>query len=150
MKKPVVKVSITRINDDYSYIILTKLSNKIKVENSFGENILYFENSRVFYKIRNDIDFNKPFIINNSEIEKFKKTFDEINERFGIKVRWRADKEKEYFVVNPLCKIIKLREENTSIDDEYYNSGNYFKTKEEANVLVEMFKEALKLIKDKK
>lgn len=42
------------------------------------------------------------------------------------KIRKRAEKGKEYLIVNRLGDVVKLVDEHSAFDDMNYNSGNYF------------------------
>ena len=55
-----------------------------------------------------------------------------INKKYGIKKRWRAEKNGKYYFVeiNQNAKIILTSESSRYCDDERYKIGNYFKTKE--------------------
>ena len=48
--------------------------------------------------------------------------------------RWRAEKGEKYWVVGDDGCITYNVEDDDVIDANYYNSGNYFKTKEEAKL----------------
>ena len=70
--------------------------------------------------------------------EVFDKEFvDYVNEEYGILKRWRAE-EGEYYYISLDLGIIKTKSySNDDFEDERYNLGNYFKTKEEAQKVKE-------------
>ena len=55
--------------------------------------------------------------------------------------RWRAEKDELYYQVNDLGYVIPTTDWHNSTDDKLYNSGNYFKTAEEAQVYAEKWRE---------
>lgn len=60
-------------------------------------------------------------------------------------VRWRAEKNKEYYYVTPTYyDVDKTFDRYASIDDGYYNMGNYFKTREAAEKAAEQIREIFK------
>lgn len=58
--------------------------------------------------------------------------------------RWRAKKNCEYYYINSRVEVFADIEECTVVDDEHFNIGNYFRTREEAEKVSEKFKEILK------
>lgn len=60
------------------------------------------------------------------------------------KIRWRAKNGEDYFIVSGELIIEKFSEENDDIDDNFYFSHNYFKTKKEAMDARDKIKELLK------
>lgn len=50
------------------------------------------------------------------------------------KKRWRAESDGTYYLIGSTFDVDNDTEGGYSIDDERYNAGNYFKTKEDASV----------------
>ena len=75
---------------------------------------------------------NLPFAVPTSDIELLKEKVKAINEKYGIKKRWRAKIEGEYFYIDDYCKISIDKDRGYSEDEARYRFGNYFETKEEA------------------
>ena len=148
MKKPVIKVEITRINDNYSYVILKKLSNSVFMEEGYKK-LLCSRNSDKKYILNKQIQFDLPFIVNNSDVESLLKAYEEINKEFGVEERWRANKNEKYFLVSALGTICDSTELNSDTDNKRYEAGNYFKTEKEAKILSNLYKESLKVVKNK-
>ena len=63
-----------------------------------------------------------------------------INEKYGIKKRWRAEYGNTYYYITSIFDIVTSKEYNYEIDDECYKVGNYFETKEEALEYVKYMK----------
>lgn len=69
-------------------------------------------------------------------INKIKEFVDYVNEEYGILKRWRAEENDCYYTI-----FGENIEKKSLADDKFYNLGNYFKTKEEAEkVRVELDK----------
>lgn len=58
--------------------------------------------------------------------------------------RWRAEMNAKYYFVNGSGNVIAYLEADTVTDNMRYNIGNYFRTKEEAQVMADKFKALLK------
>ena len=58
--------------------------------------------------------------------------------------RWRAEEGDSYFCVTSQGKVIESRDYYVDSDDNRYNVGNYFQTKEEAEEMAKKFKAMLK------
>lgn len=63
-----------------------------------------------------------------------------INEKYGIKKRWRAEYGNIYYYISSIFDIVTSKEYNYEIDDECYKVGNYFETEEEALEYAEYIK----------
>ena len=65
-------------------------------------------------------------------INKIKEFVDYVNEEYGIPKRWRAKENDCYYTI-----FGENIEKKSLADDKFYNLGNYFKTKEEAQKVKE-------------
>ena len=74
-----------------------------------------------------DITNLKISVYSKKVFEEIKKTIDLINEKYGIPKRWRAEENDCYYTI-----FGENIEKKSLADDKFYNLGNYFKTKEEA------------------
>lgn len=63
-----------------------------------------------------------------------------INKKYGIKKRWRADIDKRYYYINEEYNILSTFERYHRIDIFRYNNGNYFETEEEVKKYAEYMK----------
>lgn len=70
-------------------------------------------------------------------IKKIKEFVDYVNKEYGIPKRWRAEKNKTYYLINYYGHVCDVIEENIERDNEFFEQGNYFKTKEEAQKVKE-------------
>ena len=83
---------------------------------------------------------NLPFAAPTSDIELLKEKVRAINEKYGIKKRWRAKHGGYYYYTGFQFKIDWEVEVFSEEDDISYNLGNYFETKEEAEKYAEYMK----------
>ena len=60
-----------------------------------------------------------------------------INEKYGIPKRWRAEYERQYLTILSNGKIEKIRDYGNIDDNLRYSLGNYFKTREEAQRVID-------------
>lgn len=58
--------------------------------------------------------------------------------------RWRAEIGRLYFMIAYDMRVIPMKEELCCVDSLAYNSGNYFKTRDEAEAVAEKFRAVLK------
>ena len=64
-----------------------------------------------------------------------------INEKYGIKKRWRAENGEIYYYINEFFEINWIRENNNRFSNKKYESGNHFKTETEAKEYIEYLKQ---------
>lgn len=96
--------------------------------------------------IRLDSD-NEVSLVSKEKAEQIKEKVRKINEKYGIRKRWRAKEGEYYFTITSTCgvfEISKTREFNDYIDDKNYESKNYFKTKEDAKETLEKIRQIFK------
>lgn len=66
-----------------------------------------------------------------------------INEKYGTEKRWRAEKGGVYFYVNYDLEVNRIVDDYYSGDNSLYKAKNYFKTREEAELVAEKFRKIL-------
>lgn len=71
------------------------------------------------------------FTVPQDDIALFSNKIDKINEKYGIPKRWRAEEGGIYYFINLESSVSKERDFDHS-DYCRYELGNYFKTKEDA------------------
>lgn len=137
-----MKIEIVKIDDDYSYFKIVYQNTDVLKRGDFVDTDLrvesyacpHFPGSRNVFFLRGtkeQLD-NKTTIIKTEHIEELMRRVNSINEKYGIRKRWRAEEYSKYFVVDAVGEISRLTENKTYTDGRYHNSGNYFKTKEDA------------------
>ena len=136
-KEKVLEIEITKINDDWSAITVKKIKKDFENNDLFewiniGGNYLY--DRKIFI---NRIYPHIPFLIRNEIIELLEDVVNSVNEKYGIPKRWRAKEGEKYFLVS-MNGLIEFKIE---VDDACcklrYDLGNYFKTKEEAQKVID-------------
>ena len=162
-KEKVLEVEITKINEMYSCwhvkkvnkiklkaMPLTEIAHEDKKKYCFGygyrnefkkEYIGYNHHSCVSdYQIDLEIDnlesYDKPYLIENKLVQDLQFLIDVVNEKYGIPKRWRAEKGKTYFSIDD-GEILNCYDYYDKKDDEIFELGNYFKTQEEAQKVID-------------
>ena len=138
-KETVLEIEFMPVWDKWAWKI-TKQNEEILERNNFKDEELdvasshspCFEESFLFVKgLRRCYDG----IINictSEEKTLIEEKVKAINEKYGIKKRWRADKYKYYHFLGNVFEICESVEMGFVEDIERYRDGNYFRTKEEA------------------
>ena len=60
------------------------------------------------------------------------------------KIRWRAEKGKDYFIIDNRGNIVEYEETGDCIDENSHEFGNYFRTEEQAEEAAKRMKEVLR------
>ena len=151
--KDVLKVEFERIFDKWGMKIVYQdfdilkrgefNDSDIKVSSKYE--IEYYKTNNLLYILGKDTDEDSKIIfVNNKEKEIIENKVKLINEKYGIKKRWRAKEGDIYFfILNGMFTIGKVCEDGTYIHNIRYKLGNYFKTKELAEEKVKEIKELL-------
>ena len=155
-KEKVLEIEITKLNNEYSLAKVNKINSRVikeKEKYSFG----YANSSslKMNSELHEDPNFhtyisdtilcsdlylnseNDCFTIKNNIVESLELFLQEFNEKYGVPKRWRAEKEKEYFFVTGTSEITTDEEYYNEADDARYELGNYFKTEEEAQKVID-------------
>lgn len=139
-KEKVLEIEITKINDDWSAITITKLDETLEEENEmvkwngYKDTEFDFNNKKIYINSYNPY---QPFLISNENIRIAESIINEINQKYGIQKRWRAEESEEYYFLDGKCEIWKTIEEKKKVDNTFFEQGNYFKTKREAEKVKE-------------
>ena len=155
-KEKVLEKEITKINNEYSLAIVKKMNRKVigeKKKYKFGyANSSNLETNSEFYKVPNfrtyisdtilcsDLYLNSEndcFTIKNNIVESLELFLQEFNEKYGIPKRWRAEENEVYYFLDGKCEIWSTIEEKKKVDNTFFELGNYFKTKEDAQKVKE-------------
>jgi len=162
-KENVLEIEIIKATDKYSYWVIRKV-NKIKLKKMplteiahedkkkycFGygyrnefkkEYIGYNHHSCVSdYQIDLEIDdlesYDKPYLIENKLVPDLQFLIDVVNEKYGIPKRWRAKRGEKHFSILSTGGVGSFSEYYDKFDNDRYDLGNYFKTKEQAQKVV--------------
>ena len=101
----------------------------LKVGYKIEEYIIYTEAS---YK-----EVGEHELITNEEKECIENFVNLVNQKYGIPKRWRAKELEEYYYIGSNGIVWGVGEEFSDEDNDHYNLGNYFQTKEEAQKVVD-------------
>ena len=75
---------------------------------------------------------NRVFLVDKEDLKNILEKVNKINEKYGIPKRWRAEENDCYYTI-----FGENIEKKSLADDKFYNLGNYFKTREEAEKVKE-------------
>lgn len=147
-KETVLEIEFMPVWDKWAWKI-TKQNEEILERNNFKDEELdvasshspCFEESFLFVKgLRRCYDG----IINictSEEKTLIEEKVKAINEKYGIKKRWRADYESLYYYIINFSEVIERTELYYHEDNIRYKNGNYFKTEQEAQEYMEYMKQ---------
>lgn len=135
-KEKVLEVEFKEIWGKYAWRIvknnipfdtnLSKAFNKeVKLVGNYKDNIYIFDNFEGIWDV-----LDEDTLIYEDDKIKIENFVKEINSKYGIPKRWRANKNDSYFIVTNFGDIVKLTEKYKQQDTLFYTLGNYFKTEE--------------------
>ena len=140
-KETVLEIEFQPVFDKWAWRI-TKQNEEILKRNNFKDEELNVESFRSpeFLSLKNKLFIrgnekrwdDNISICNQEEKALIEEKVKAINEKYGIKKRWRADKYKYYHFLGNVFEICESVEMGFVEDIERYRDGNYFRTKEEA------------------
>lgn len=133
-KEAVLEIEFQPVWDKWAWKV-----TKNKLEPGFEFEYLKNSNAKI---IRLNFGFiiDDRYLINDSEKEKLEKTIKAINEKYGIKKRWRAKRGGYFYYINFHFEPERSIEVFLEEDDDIYKSGNYFETAEEVEEYAEYIK----------
>ena len=131
-----IAVRIKKLNDDFFADGLLK-EDVEKYKCQFLENPTDLEQHIIW--IYDDI-FLSDNDINcycEEKIKQIKEFVDYVNEEYGIIKRWRADYNKMFYFIESYGEANCINDIRAESDTSKYELGNYFKTKEEAQKVID-------------
>jgi hypothetical protein len=138
-KEKVLEIEITKINYEWSVITITKLNETLENNDIFswrgGEDTEFNFYERKIYI--NPFHPYQPFLILNQYIECAETIIDEINKKYGIPKRWRAAPHEKFFCIYANGEVSTTQDDYGSYKESFYELGNYFKTEEEAQKIID-------------
>lgn len=100
------------------------------------------ENSRAnIIRVCFEFYVDENYLLSAFEKEKLEKLIKAINEKYGIKKRWRAEKGGVYYCINEPFGITWYIDSYTVASNQKHENGNYFKTAAEALEYAEYMKQ---------
>ncbi len=149
-KETVLEIEFKDLGDSSFAWKITKQNEDILIRGKFkDEEIGVNSDERVFYCTSNDtlhIRGRNKHCDNDIHFctEEGKITIEEkvkaVNEKYGIKKRWRAKYGYGYYYINDMFEVNSYAEIFSRIDNEKYETLNYFETEEEAKEYAEYMK----------
>lgn len=85
----------------------------------------------------------EAFVVSKEQFKEIENKVKLINEKYGIEKKWRAEKNGVYFYIDVDFLVIKTQECYYDGDVRLYKAHNYFKTKEEAELVAGKFRKVL-------
>ena len=96
------------------------------------------DDNKLYIQGKEEEKDSKILLVDKEDLKEILKIVNKINEKYGIPKRWRAEEGEYYYYISLDLGIIKTKSySNDDFEDERYNLGNYFKTKEEAEKVKE-------------
>ena len=142
MSKKLFDVEFTKVGEDHTCVIIKGVD-----KNLYNETLDIFP---LGAELVSDLISNKePLVMKNKDAERIKELVEALNNLEEEKElrNSRVDANEKYYTVNGLGIIVTSMELGTDKDKERFEAGNYFRTKEDAEVLSEMYKQALEMYK---
>ena len=155
-KEKVLEIEITKINEMYSLAKVTKINRKVIEEKKkyyFGyANSSNLETNSILYEAPSfktsisdtipcfDLHLNSEndcFTIKNILVESLETFLQEFNEKYGIPKRWRAAPHERFFCIYANGEVSTTQDDYGSYKESFYELGNYFKTEEEAQKVID-------------
>lgn len=134
-KETVLEIEFQPVWDKWAWKVM-----KNKLDPGFEFEYLKNSNANI---IRLNFGFviDDLYLINDSEKEKLEKSIKSINEKYGIKKRWRAENEGYYYYIHSDYFLTVFAIDHRFTDDNNrYEAGNYFNTGKEAKEYKEYMK----------
>lgn len=94
----------------------------------------------LYLRGRSKEDDDNVSVITKEKAEEVMQKVHAINEKYGVYKRWRATYGGVYFYINAFGKVIPKSDSRLDGDNKRYYFGNYFRTKEEAERVLDKIK----------
>ena len=148
-KENVLEIEFQPVFDKWAWRI-TKQNEEILKRNNFKDEELNVESFRSpeFFSLANKLFIkgsaksrdDNISICNQEEKALIEEKVKTINEKYGVKKRWRAEKGSYYYFIDHELEINDKIDCRYKFDNEMYENGNYFQTTEEAEEYAEYIK----------
>ena len=76
-------------------------------------------------------------MVDKEDLKKILEIVNKINEKYGIPKRWRAEIGKKHFSILSTGGVGSFSEYYDKFDNDRYDLGNYFETKEQAQKVID-------------
>lgn len=139
-KETVLEIEFQPVFDKWAWRIK---KNKIiggKIEDNEIKTSIYIDRNN-FANIDLDKEDNylitTNLLVNKAMKDRLEYIVEKVNKKYGVPKRWRAEDGNYYYHVDDEFIIQKEVEDYMILDNNRYNTGNYFRTKEEAEEYAE-------------
>ena len=159
IKEPVLEVKYERVFDKYAIKVVyqnEKILKRGKFEDCGIRSVsfpYYLKKQKIFCIRGINIDQDENIIIvNDNELQYILKRVNEVNEKYGIVKRWKANKGEYYYTILSDGEIFLILEKGTIEDNNRYEIGNYFQSIKDARRVLDsvQWKELWNDIKENK
>lgn len=134
-KETILEIAFMPVWDKWAWKV-TK--NRLKP----GFEFEYLKNSNAnIIRVCFEFYVDENYLLSAFEKEKLEKSIKSINEKYGIKKRWRAEHGGVYYCINEPFGITWYIDGYTAASNKKYENGNYFKTEAEALEYAEYMKQ---------
>lgn len=107
-----------------------------KVESAWEPDYNKYDN-KLYIQGKREKEDNKILLVNKEDLKEILEIVDKINEKYGIPKRWRADDGERYYYIDSHQRIFGNTDLTHSYDNMRYELGNYFKTEQEAQKVID-------------
>lgn len=115
--------------EDNEFFIVNNTKLMLKVVHQIDEYIICIEDN---YKNIGEFE-----LITNEQKKCIENFVDLVNQKYGIIKRWRGEENEEYYYIGSGGIVWSVGELFCDEDNENYNLGNYFRTEEEAQKIID-------------
>lgn len=131
-----VAVRIKKLDDDFFAGGLLKEDVK-KYNCQFLENPTDLDQHIIWIYDDIYLSDNDIYCYCEEKIKKIKEFVDYVNEKYGIPYRWRARPHERFFCIYANGEVSTTQDDYESYKESFYELGNYFKTEEEAQKVID-------------
>lgn len=133
-KETVIEIEFMNVFDKWAWKV-----TKNELEPGFEFEYLKNSNANII-RVCFEFYVDENYLLSAFEKEKLEKLIKAINEKYGIKKRWRAEHGGVYYCINEPFGITWYIDGYTVTSNKKYENGNYFKTEAEALEYAEYMK----------
>ena len=150
-KEEVLKIESQEVFDSVAFRIVYQNEEVLKTGdfsdyklNVFSIDRIGYHDNSLYLKGTNKKYDNEAFTVTKEQFKDVENKVRLINEKYGVEKNWRAEKNGVYFYIDVDFLVIKTQERYYDGDVRLYKAHNYFKTREEAELVASRFREVVK------
>ena len=95
------------------------------------------DDNKLYIQGKEEKKDSKVLLVDKEDLKEILEIVDKINEKYGIPKRWRADDGERYYYIDSHQRIFGNTDLTHSYDNMRYELGNYFKTEQEAQKVID-------------